>query len=610
VTASRVDSGAAAKALGERVQELSGRRDRSGVVAAVRDNMGAVVADPTVLQQVAWAVHDLGDLSLAEELYRRQICIAPASSAYRFIYKIYRRDGRREAGLQLLRRASVIDPRSEVVGALLADVQDGAVPAQAGGGGDGTVGAAERSPENTASDAGDEAQRSAIRWLAAGIAPVVAAPLGAALGFVVAGQLEWPLWGGAGAALFGLIVPLILMELYGFARLIGETGEVAAPLARLRGETNSYISQVTETKGATGSRFRRRSFAAALTPHPYLAYVNKATADPDSPSRPNNYGFFNREFPYERDPQNFHVLVTGGSVATQFAQMMRDGPRYLEDALNRRYVPPKGDRFVVLNGALGGWRYPQQIGIAAMTASAVDAVVSLDGFNEVATMLRDGMLVEAPGRKFLLSNPALENGYERMVGDWLAGWVFEASLGHWWARNSNYFCLVSQKLRRAIQAAFDQGDDRSYLVRIFSMPRLGRDRRWSYAIRRYTDYQRFLHGACKQVGIRSAHFLQPIPGLGKTLTDRERSYSLPLGEDVVDLYRLMESEMAVMRSRDGIPTASLVDVFRDRSDTLYADWPHCILDRGTGESEGYRLMAEAMAEELGRLWALDERHPG
>ena len=36
------------------------------------------------------------------------------------------------------------------------------------------------------------------------------------------------------------------------------------------------------------------------------------------------------------------VLVTGGSVACQLGQNRPVGPRYLEDALNRRFVPPKG----------------------------------------------------------------------------------------------------------------------------------------------------------------------------------------------------------------------------------------------------------------------------
>lgn len=602
VIASRSDGKPAAPSLGERVRMLSGRRDYAGVVAAAADGMDAAADDPETLLQIALAAHNIGETGLAEGLYRRLLCLEPSSTAYRYLFKIHRQDGRHETGLRILRRAGVIEPGSSVVRALLAPYRDGTPPAE---GGQPVPAAADPERRSAATAASVRASAAATRWLAAALAPLVAAPLGAGIGYAVASHLALPWWWGAAAALAGAAVPLLLMELYGFARLTGETGEVRAPSARLRGETNSYISQVTESGG--GREFRRRSFAATLTPHPYVAYVNRPAPDPDSPSRPNNYGFFNREFPYERDPRLFHVLVTGGSVATQFAQIRRDGPRYLEDALNRRFVPPKGERFVVLNGALGGWRYPQQIGIAAMTASAVDAVVTLDGFNEVAMMLRDGALVESPGSKFLHSNPALENGYERMVGDWLAGWLFETSLRHWWLRNSNYFCLVSQKLREAVRAAFEQDDDRSYATRIFEMPKLGRDRRWKYAVGRYTDYQRFLHGACRQVGIRSAHFLQPIPGLGKPLSDRERGYARPLAEDVVELYKLMEAEMSVMRTRDGLPTASLVEVFRDRPETLYADWPHCILDRGTGESEGYRLMAEAVAEELGRLWALEQR---
>lgn len=570
----------------------------------------AAAALTASLRREAIAAHNAGARATAERQYRRLICLEPKTSIYRYLFKIHRERGESVTGARLLRRARVVEPGSAVVAALLADALPAAVaPADPGAGMslDGAP-AAEGAPPAPPPEAGDPPGSAVAPWLLAGLAVPLVPVCGAALATAVASGQPW--WWMLAAGVLGLLTPLALMELYGFARLTGETGAVMAPARRLLRETNSYISQVTGQERADGAPYRRRPFATALTPHPYLAYVNRPPADPEHPFRSNNYGFFNRPFPYERDPARFHVLVTGGSVATQFAQMRMNGPRYLEDALNRRYRPPKGDRFVVLNGALGGWRYPQQVGIAAMTASAVDAVVTLDGFNEAAMMLRDGVLIETPGRKFLMSNPVLEHGYERMVGDWLAGWIYALTLRYWWARNSSYLCLVSQRLRQAVQDSFDPGNDRSYLLRIFEMPKLGRAKRWEYAVRRYCDYQRFLHGACRQVGIRSAHFLQPIPGIGKPLSDAERGYGIPLGDGVIGLYRMMEQAIVAMARDEGMPSASLAAVFEGRSDTIYADWPHCIVDRGTGASEGYRVMAEAMAVELGRLWSLAERPAG
>lgn len=600
----------------DRARWLAKEGDWSAVVALVESDRAAGLSEPGLLEFGGIAAHNLGDLETAERFYRRAACAHPQTKSYRYLFKIGRQRSAGSPDLTPLRWARVLDPESTVVQGLFSPPAE---PPQAGEATDARPMTDAATPAATEAPAaaspkpdgrpGEQPGARVDRWVLAALAPVLLGPFGALAGATLAQAWALPWWWTAVAALAGMVAPALVLEFYGFVRLTGETGQLVGPARRLQGETNSYISQVTEDQGGRKQGFRRRSFASALTPHPYVAYVNKPPRSPDHPLAPNNYGFFNRPFPYERDPGLFQILVSGGSVATQFAQMNRNGPRYLEEALNRRFLPPKGERFVVLNGALGGWRYPQQVGISAMTASAVDAVVTLDGFNEAAMMMRDGVLVETPGRKFLMSNPGLEHGYERMVGDWLASWVYEQSLRHWWTRHSNYFCLVSQGIRRAIPLALEQGDDQSYLLSIFEMPKLGTERRWRYAVQRYADYVRFLHGACRQVGIRSAHFLQPIPGLGKQLTEQEQGYSKPLGDRLVDIYRMMEAAMQSMAADEGVPSASLVNVFQDRTETIYADWPHCLLDRNTGESDGYRLMAEAMAAELGRLWSLREKAP-
>ena len=78
----------------------------------------------------------------------------------------------------------------------------------------------------------------------------------------------------------------------------------------------------------------------------------------------------------------FVILVTGGSVAAQFAQLLPGGPRYLEQALNERYISPMGQPFLVLNGGDAAWKQPQQIILFLLYVDAIDTVVTLDGFNE------------------------------------------------------------------------------------------------------------------------------------------------------------------------------------------------------------------------------------
>jgi hypothetical protein len=58
---------------------------------------------------------------------------------------------------------------------------------------------------------------------------------------------------------------------------------------------------------------------------------------------------------------------------------------------------------------------------------------------------------------------------------------------------------------------------------------------------------------------------------------------------------------------EGIPVFSLLDVFSGVREPIYADHVHCINDPTTGESRGYRMMAERMADILEVQWHLRRR---
>ena len=56
-------------------------------------------------------------------------------------------------------------------------------------------------------------------------------------------------------------------------------------------------------------------YAATLMPDPYLGNRNNAKI-----LAVNNVGLLGRDFPFEKDPDTFTVLLTGGSVAAQLGQ--------------------------------------------------------------------------------------------------------------------------------------------------------------------------------------------------------------------------------------------------------------------------------------------------
>ena len=103
-----------------------------------------------------------------------------------------------------------------------------------------------------------------------------------------------------------------------------------------------------------------------------------------------------------------------------------------------------------------------------------------------------------------------------------------------------------------------------------------------------------------QNGALVAHFLQPVPAIGKPLTDEEKAVVGDLGYRA-RYQRIMSDVLGL--ANDGTPIFSLLDLFDHDTRTLYADVIH--LRQGpNGASEGYRLMAERMATILARTWQL------
>src|SRR5204863_7029150 len=151
----------------------------------------------------------------------------------------------------------------------------------------------------------------------------------------------------------------------------------------------------------------------------------------------NNIGLFGSDFPSERRPDRFVILVTGGSVAAQFGQLIPGGPKYLEETLNASYQSPTGQPFLVLNGGDGAWKQPQAFILFAMYATSVDAVVTLDGYNEYYLFRPyTEERLERPLSNFTDVNPfvADENFGDAAIG-WvmgrIAGWLAQLPiLGH------------------------------------------------------------------------------------------------------------------------------------------------------------------------------------
>jgi hypothetical protein len=400
-------------------------------------------------------------------------------------------------------------------------------------------------------------------------------------------------------ALAGVLGVLAILEaaLALWYRVTGRSARAAE--LYLKNEPNAYIRELRALT-PNGARY-----ADALFPHPYLGWVYHGNP-PSGVSSVNNIGLLGQDFPHERDPTRFTVLLTGGSVANQLGALGK-GPRFLEEELNASYATGDGRPFRVLNGGNGAWKQPQQTILFTMFADAVDGVVTLDGCNEHYG-LAQWVRLEAPAANFHLMNPLATQSHRQLVGIWLSGLVDRrVRTGRWLSRSYVATVLayaIRSALYRLLVAPPDRVPKRTSLGTMFALPGdWSREEAFRHNVGSYYKYITAMDAIAADAGAKSAHFVQPAPAIDKVLTDEERRVVGDLGYK--PLFQAMERELLQLK-RIGVPIFSLTDIFRDVRETMYSDSSHLAFD-ATGDSPGYRLMAKRMAADLAEAWGLERR---
>ena len=404
-----------------------------------------------------------------------------------------------------------------------------------------------------------------------------------------------------------LIVPILavgivclllcaLLEGMATAYLLVRDGRYVPARERLQREQNAYIRVVTADK-------ENCTYLDTLFPHPYLAFVHHENP-PCGMAHVNNVGMFGTDFPLEKVSDRFVILVTGGSVAAQFAQLNPDGPRPLEDLLNDRYLSPKGESFLILNGGAGAWKYPQQTILAMMYADVIDGVVTIDGFNE-HNQLESGLRFEYRANNFHAVNPLAAGSFQQLMVDWAVSGLYRTASGNPLLSRSQAVYVGLRSMRSLSKRRNRTSEKPTTLESIFGIDgQWDREKRRSWKIQQYKKYIRITKSIADEFGVLSAFFIQPVPAISKALTDEEQEVVGDL--DYRDLYEWMVDELTGLND-EGIPVVSLLDIFADHEGPLYQDPIHLISDSQTGESVGYRIMAERIADHLEALWRLERR---
>lgn len=400
------------------------------------------------------------------------------------------------------------------------------------------------------------------------------------------------------AVCLGFTAALLICEAFFVAYYIVRDGGYVSVRDKLDGEKNTHIQELIQDGG---------TYASRLFPHPYLGWVYRD----NSPSQTrciNNVGMYGTDYPFERDPRKFVILLTGGSVVDQLARGCHPNINYLEHVLNAYYQ--MGEReFKVLNGGMGAWKQPQQLILFSLFADVVDAVVTLDGFNE-HYMVGHIWRLEHPANNFLDINPFLDSGYGKLIGVWLNGRIYQYTRSSRICRHSKLCYFASRTLRDAIRVSCEDQTGKANpqeltLSGMYSLPQdWSIEKRIVYDLYQYRKYVRMTDAIAKKMEVKAAHFVQPCPAIGKKLTDAEKRVVGDLS--YADIYARMTRSLLDLKG-EGIPVYSILNIFQEFEGTIYADHVHCFRDKKTGESPGYRIMAERMAEILAKQWGLKRR---
>lgn len=345
-------------------------------------------------------------------------------------------------------------------------------------------------------------------------------------------------------------------------------------------------------------RYDKCRSADRFLPYPYLSYINNPLGQCKG-IKVNSDGFFGLEFPKKKDEENFYILLTGGSVASLVAGITENSINFLSDALNSKYLPPRGKKFVVLNGANGGWAQPHQLIVYSMFNQHIDAFVTLDGFNEILNI--ESPKFEQPPGTFIGLNPIVLKDYKFVLLQYITQNLFISCSRNFFCNKSDFAFLLLSNLRKKYLIVRDRSFSEGF-SHVFLRNEENKNDLILRNIKTYLHYSNQMDSVAKANNHLSAHFIQPVPSFKKYLSPDEKLLVGAMGYHE-NYLRLMDYISSLKR----LNYISLADIFNNHQETIYTDHIHCKFEPNGVESIGYRILGIAMADDLAKIWKLKKK---
>lgn len=326
-------------------------------------------------------------------------------------------------------------------------------------------------------------------------------------------------------------------------------------------------------------------FEEQIVLDPDLAYVWNKDSSCLKDRVINKLGLEGEEFPDIKKPDDFYVLLLGGSVAHQLG-----GYPYLKEELQKIYPKKK---IHLLVGAHGSWKIHQNFTLLARYIKQMDLVIMLNGFNEMIKLMNPDYRLELPTIEYstvLTKKSSLSVYLMSLFYKELDQWE-KNHLMHFWSSGA----MLIKRTRLSVLDTIQHSKVKKPLEdRYLLDPTMDRAQKFAYNVSQVKHYYHLSYLISQNDHVPFYAFLQPVPALKKDLNDKEKLIVNGIKYLSVDEYRTTYhglSETLLEMKKEKFPIYSLIDIFSKIKEQRYSDHIHL-------NQEGYQELSSAIVQTI------------
>jgi hypothetical protein len=356
------------------------------------------------------------------------------------------------------------------------------------------------------------------------------------------------------------------------------------------------IDKVVEAKPSFNSGNYLCEWNDSLHPDPFVGYlfgVNSFCSFKNT----NSNGFLSSEFPKSRTGSDaFNILLLGASVAFNlYAGQDLQLSGYLKNELEQNYLGPNNKEVRLHSTAIPAWKQPQQLNSFIQYGHLFDAVLSIEGFNELVNLNQNEKFNTPQSMLWHIFIPA-----QFLVGQ--AGsfskMVEKAKVVFPFLKKSFLYNSFYTLLRKNIISRIEniKAGDHPYQY-YFTAKISPRD-----AIEEYIEILETINKLSIFNKQYLKIFIQPSMFYAKALSPVERKISLNSKSNKERIYNSYVSLNQILLTSKYDYISNLTNIFESEMESIYFDPVH--MGYKNGKNLGHEIMVKRILEDLVEGWGL------